>query len=77
MASSLVQPMLRQQGPNQLPQLLSRLSGLIANPPAAAEPGGDPPASRALLAPLVRFQQAMQQEQQEQVRPCAWRWKLL
>ena len=57
-SSLLVQPQ-RQHG--QLPSILTRLSGLINNPNAQ---GGneDGQNNMALLAPLARFQQALQTE---------------
>ena len=56
-----------------LPQLLTRLSGLVNNPPSAsvAQAAEKAATNMSLLAPLARFHQAIQQENQDQVCPPA------
>ena len=57
-----------------LPQLLTRLSGLVHNPPSSsvAQAAEKAATNMSLLAPLARFHQAIQQENQEQVPLPAW-----
>lgn len=57
-----------QNGQEGLPQLLSRLSGLMGDPPMAGTLEAHPSTGfNHLLAPLARFQQAMQDSQNVEV----------